>query len=277
MQIQHQPQRLRENFPVASKLLPERCREPALIFYDFLRAMDDLADDPTREPEARRAALLAVRRALEAGQYAALSPWAARYGKACAQGRLPPDCGGQLMRAFVQDTEKTRYENWEELLDYCALSAAPVGRCLLWLCDERKADLCAADALCSALQVLNHLQDARADYETLDRIYLPQAWLRRYGVSEADLRAGAMSEGLRGVYDETLAQVHGLLEQAAGLMPSIADRRMRLETGWINACARALARELAQRDPFASPVRLSRLRRLRALVAALVWLRVRQR
>ena len=102
-----------------------------------------------------------------------------------------------LIRAFKTDATKLRYRDWQDLIGYCVLSAAPVGRYLLDLHGERRDNYVQSDALCNALQVINHLQDCKDDYLTLDRVYLPEPWLVEAGAGVADLGAARASPGLR--------------------------------------------------------------------------------
>ena len=113
--------------------------------------------------------------------------------------------GLDLIAAFKLDAVKLRYADWRDLIEgYCMLSAAPVGRYLLDLHGEARSGYRASDALCNALQVLNHLQDCQDDYRQLDRVYLPQDWLAAAHSKVEDLDAQAASAGMRQVIDQCL-------------------------------------------------------------------------
>src|SRR5438132_14210992 len=109
-----------------------------------------------------------------------------------------------VLRAFRLDATKLRYRDWDDLMAYCRYSASPVGRQLLDLHHESRDAWTASDALCSALQVLNHLQDCANDYRQLDRVYLPLKELAAEGVGVEALAAGASSPALRLVLDGLL-------------------------------------------------------------------------
>src|SRR4029077_11748259 len=115
--------------------------------------------------------------------------------------------GLDLISAFKQDAVKPRYESWAELLDYCDRSAAPVGRYLLDLHGEDKSLYPFSDALCNALQVINHLQDCGKDYAEMDRVYLPLTWMRAENASVEHLARPSLSPGLRHVIDRALERV----------------------------------------------------------------------
>ena len=168
-----------ENFPVASLFLQPALREPVVRFYRFVRAADDIADAPDlpaaerlRRLDALETALLTADPVEPAAQALA---WVSRlHGAGLAEAR-------HLLAAFRQDVVKRRYADWEELLAYCRRSADPVGRFLLRLHGEGQAARAPSDALCTALQLLNHLQDLLPDWRRLDRVYLPVPWLNRVG------------------------------------------------------------------------------------------------
>src|SRR5207244_2084247 len=129
-----------------------------------------------------------------------------------------------VLRAFRLDAVKLRYRDWDDLMGYCRYSAAPVGRQLLDLHGESRATWPASDALCAALQVLNHLQDCAADYRALDRVYLPIADLEAAGCTVDALAAPAASAGLRRAIDPLLDRTEALIAAARDLPPRVAAR-----------------------------------------------------
>jgi len=248
----------RENFPVASRLLDRRRRPHVLRFYAFARAADDIADAPGLSVDEKLEHLAGFRHVLLNGSEAERAPEAAALRVTLSETGVTADHALALLRAFERDANRPRTADWAELMAYCTLSANPVGRIVLDLHGESAETHPASDALCSALQVLNHLQDCGADYRQLDRIYLPQDWLRREAVAEADLAAPAATPGLRRVLDGCLAKTGTLLAEAAPLPRLIANGRLALEAGIILRLARALARQLARRDPLARRVKIAR-------------------
>ncbi len=181
-----------ENFPVASIALPKSVRRPVSLIYAFARQADDFADEGERSPEERIALLNGFRRELESIRsrqepettlFAALSSVISQYG-------LPLQLFHDLLDAFTQDVGKKRYENFTELVSYCEKSANPVGRLLLILYGaDSERNRFYSDKICSSLQLINFLQDVRIDY-AMDRIYLPQDEMRRFGISEHDIASG---------------------------------------------------------------------------------------
>jgi len=162
-----------ENFPVGSFLLPRALRPHLAAFYAFARAADDIADNPALAPVDKIARLDRMAKALEGAQGGDSAPEKARrMRESLAVTDVSPRHCLDLLDAFRQDAVKSRYEDWHDLLDYCNRSAAPVGRYLIDLHGEDRALWPPADALCNALQVLNHLQDCGEDYRAMDRVYI---------------------------------------------------------------------------------------------------------
>jgi phytoene synthase len=242
-----------ESFPVASLLLARARREPVARFYRFARLADDIADAPHLPPEDKLKRLDALETALLAADPAepaahALA-WADReHGAGAAEAR-------RLLSAFRQDATQKRYGDWGELLDYCHRSADPVGRFLLRLHREGPEAEAPADALCTALQILNHLQGLLLDRVRLDRVYLPLPWLDRAG-GEAAFFDPAAAVARRPVLDAALDQVGGLIAVAEALPAHLVDRRLAAQAAATLACAKALAARLRHEDPIQGRVPL---------------------
>ncbi|WP_310888989.1 squalene synthase HpnC [Gluconacetobacter dulcium] len=261
-----------ENFPVGSLLISRRLRPHVHAYYDFARVIDDIVDNERLTPEAKIARLNAMEDVVRGRREAPLrrdAQTAVRVGRTLAVTGVSVETATDLIVAFRQDAVKNRYESWEELADYCRYSANPVGRFLLELHGERAETFGPSDALCTSLQVLNHLQDCADDLRTLDRCYLPLPWLAREGASVDDLRAGHASPGLRRVMNALLDRVDGLNDEAARLSGLVRDRRMRLYCAVIVGLARRLAARLRRQDPLAGRVKLTRGDAVAALAGAL--------
>lgn len=218
-----------ENFPVASILLPARLRPPVRAIYAFARSADDLADEGDALPAVRLKALAAYDRELDRIEDGHVPDNAifATLRKNMVEYRLPLQPFRDLLSAFRQDVTTTRYPAIDALLDYCARSAAPVGTLLLHLygkADER--NLRDSDAICSALQLINFLQDIAIDWDK-GRIYLPQEDMTRFGVTEAQIASGRTDDAWR-------ALMRFEVDRARALMLSGAPLAMRLpgRIGW---------------------------------------------
>lgn len=257
-----------ENFPVGSILLPAALRPHVTAFYDFARAADDIADNPALEPADKIARLNQMAAAIEGN---ASAPAKARRMRESlsATGVQARHCR-DLLDAFRQDAVKRRYADWDELVDYCMRSAAPVGRYLMDLHGEGQTLWPAADALCNALQVLNHLQDCGEDYREMDRVYIPVPWLEAEGLGVEALAETRAAPALRRVLDRMLDEVDGLLDVSMPLARHMQSRRLAMETAAIQAVAIRLAGKLRRRDPLAKRVKLGRWAYAACMIAG-IW------
>jgi farnesyl-diphosphate farnesyltransferase len=174
-----------------------------------------------------------------------------------------------VLRAFRLDATKLRYKDWDDLMDYCRYSASPVGRQLLDLHGESRDTWPASDALCSALQVLNHLQDCGDDYRNLDRVYLPLELMGEAAVTVEELAAGPASPGMRLVLDRLLDSTDRLIDKATELPSGVKARGLRWEAATIVDLARQLSRRLRRGDPLATRVALSKIDFAAALVTGI--------
>ncbi len=218
-----------ENFPVASPLLPPEMRAPVRVIYAFARSADDLADEGDAAATERLSALqsyVAELDRIDTGQepqsalFMALRETLRDHGLSTAPLR-------DLLSAFAQDVTTTRYERFDDLRDYCRRSADPVGRILLTLFGETRSEsLAQSDAICSALQLINFLQDVAIDWQK-SRVYLPQEDLRRFGVTESHIATGQVDSRWH-------ALMHFEIDRARQLMRSGAPlaRRLPGRMGW---------------------------------------------
>jgi farnesyl-diphosphate farnesyltransferase len=261
-----------ENFPVGSALIGRALRPHVHAFYAFARNADDIADSPVLAP-ADKVTRLDVMEAVLLGKRDAGSPSAMALRASLAETGVTPRHATDLLVAFRRDATKTRYAGWDELLDYCRFSAMPVGRHVLDLHGEDAAQVYPpSDALCAALQVLNHLQDCAKDLSALDRCYLPLDLLAANGATVDDLNGTAETPGLRLVFAALLDRTEALCATAANLPRRTRDRRLRLETSVIVGLANRLAARLRLGDPLATRVKLTKGDAVASVLAALRFL-----
>lgn len=259
-----------ENFPVGSWLIRRDLRPHVHAFYRFAREADDVADNPHLAPADKLRRLDRMGAVLEGAAGDDAPAAKAMRASLAATGVTPQHCH-DVLRAFRLDATKLRYADWDDLMEYCRYSASPVGRQLLDLHGEdARAAWPPSDALCSALQVLNHLQDCAADYAALDRVYLPERDLEACGARIEELRAPQLSHGLRRVLDRLLDGTEALITRARALPPAVRSPGLRRECGVIVTLAERLARRLRAGDPLATRVKLSRGDFAAALIAG-VW------
>jgi len=257
-----------ENFPVASLLLPGHLRDPIAAIYTFARTADDVADEGDAAESQRLEALDTMSAALQqtsAGQppdepmYYALADTLQRH-------QLPVELFENLLSAFRQDVTQRRYENFGQLMDYCRCSANPVGRLLLHL--EKQAserNLALSDAICSALQLTNFLQDIAQDYAENGRIYLPQDEMQRFKVDENAIAECHNNPAVRSLIQFQIERASKLL-RSGSLLGTALTGRFGLEVrAIILGGSRMLEKLYHQDNPFGRP-RLNRTDRIK-----IVW------
>jgi len=222
-----------ENFPVGL-FVPRRKRPFVYALYAFARAADDFADEPIYEGFRREKldqweALLhaAYRGEAEGPIFVALGETVRRLG-------IPKELLLDLLSAFRQDTEKSRYGSWDELLDYCRRSANPVGRLVLLVFEQEDKELPAwSDAICTGLQLANHWQDAAVDYAR-GRVYVPEDLLKRHGVTSWDFSTGRVSDGWRGLMGDLIARTRQFFVTGKPLCDRVGrELRFEMRLTWL--------------------------------------------
>jgi len=244
-----------ENFPVGSFLIRRDLRVHVHAFYRFARNADDIADNPGLAADDKVRRLDRMEAVLD-GAPGDDSPAATKMRASLIETGVTFQHCRDILRAFRLDATKLRYADWDDLMEYCRYSASPVGRQLLDLHGESHATWPPSDALCSALQVLNHLQDCAEDHRNLDRVYLPRQDLEACGARIDELQARALSPGLRCVIDRLLAETETLIWQARALPGRVKSPGLRRECAVIVNLAERLACRLRRGDPLASRVKL---------------------
>jgi hydroxysqualene synthase len=260
-----------ENFPVGSRLIRPRHREPMHCYYSFARNADDIADRSDLSPDDKVSRLDIMEDVLlgrrDSGSRSALALRAS-----LAATGVTPVHATELLIAFRRDATKLRYATLEELDEYCRYSAVPVGRYVLDLHGESRACYPPSDALCTSLQILNHLQDCGKDLAEIDRCYLPRALLDEFGASVDDLRRPGETPGLRRVFLALLDRTRALNQAAVQLPRNVRDRRLRLETAVIQGLAARLEKRLRNNDPLAGRVKLRKIDAVLSVAAAVAGL-----
>ncbi|MCC6781116.1 MAG: squalene synthase HpnC [Hyphomicrobiales bacterium] len=246
-----------ENFPVASRLIHPRYRAPILAFYEFVRTADDISDHASLAPAEKLALMDGLEATLLGRDDANRVSVVLR--TELAERRLSPRHAQDLLTAFRMDVTKLRYRDWDDLIGYCSFSAMPVGRFVLDVHGESRETWPANDALCAALQVINHLQDCAEDYRDLDRVYIPQDAMAASGCTVDDLAAERASPALRACIAALAERTGTLLGTSRPFSMRINDTRLALEVAVIQTLAERLLGMLSRRDPLSERVHLGKL------------------
>lgn len=271
-----------ENFPVAPFFLPRAWREDLMAVYGYARLVDDIGDGdlapggadaellgvPAAEAEDRLVLLDAfeadLRRVFDGSGDPPRHPLLRRLQPTVRRRSLTPQPFLGLIEANRQDQLVTRYETYDDLLAYCELSANPVGRLVLAVTGASTPErIRRSDAICTALQIVEHLQDVAEDLGR-DRVYLPAADMKRFHVQESDLAAKTSGASLRALVAFEAQRADDLLNEGAPLVGSVHGRLRLLLAGFVaggRAAIRAIA--AAEHDVLPGPPKPGKLRLLR--------------
>lgn len=277
-----------ENFPVAPFFLPRVWRADLMAVYGFARLVDDIGDGDLA-PGGGDAVLLGLDRA-QAGDRAALldaleadlhrvfsdrapgprHPLMRRLGPTVRRCRLTPEPFLDLIAANRQDQRVSRYGTYDDLAAYCELSANPVGRLVLGITGTASPErIRRSDAVCTALQIVEHLQDVAEDLGR-DRIYLPAEDMKRFGVTESDLAAPSGGASVRALIAFEAERARDLLREGTPLVGSVHGRLKLLLAGFVAGGRAALqAVAAADHDVLPGPPKPTKLSLLREVAATL--------
>ncbi|MCC8952254.1 squalene synthase HpnC [Bradyrhizobium sp. Pear77] len=244
-----------ENFPVASWIIHPRHRALILAFYNFVRTADDIADHATLPAEEKLRYLDLMEAELLGNGDSQKEAVSLR--RAFAERGMPPRHALDVLVAFRLDVTKLRYENWDDVIDYCRYSAMPVGRFMLDVHGEDISTWAASDALCAGLQINNHLQDCGKDYRNLNRVYLPRDALAATGATVEMLGEAKSQPALLKCLQALALRTAALLDQSKSLAAEVKDFRLGLEISVIQAFADKIVNILKVRDPLSERVHLS--------------------
>lgn len=244
-----------ENFPVASWIIHPRHRALILAFYNFVRTADDIADHASLGAQDKLNYLDLLEAELLG--HGDSQREAVNLRHALAQRSMPPRHALDVLTAFRMDVTKLRYENWDEVINYCRYSAMPVGRFMLDVHGESTSTWPASDALCAGLQINNHLQDCAKDYKDLNRVYLPRDALAASGATVEELGAPRASVPLLKCLHSLAVCTADLLDQSKSLSGEVKDFRLGLEISVIATFADKIVGFLKVRDPLSQTVHLS--------------------
>ncbi|MHA1539653.1 MAG: squalene/phytoene synthase family protein [Alphaproteobacteria bacterium] len=255
--------RQQENFPVASLLLSSKIRPLVLDYYNFARAADDIADSESLPANEKISLLEGFGKALKKGDnQGALVAVNLHKTLEDAGQKASLQHAEALLIAFTKDAEGLQCQSFGDLMAYCAYSANPVGRFMLAIHDESETLWKYNDALCSALQIINHLQDCKEDYKKLKRLYIPMDWLAAEGLTAENLRGVHTDERLRRVFDRVLDEVEKLLIFSSDFSARVESKRLRLEIGMIWDMAAELTQRLRTQDPLLGKIQFSKAEKM---------------
>ena len=250
-----------ENFPVASFLMTKKIRSIVRVFYFFARMADDIADHQKLSSNQKKNILLFFDNAISKSKKTnnkILDKMIAKF-KELPSGKK---YSRNLLKAFMMDASNKKYKNWNDLLYYCKFSANPVGRFVIDAVNERKnieKIYEASDNLCTALQIINHIQDCKKDFKELNRVYIPESFFKKYSLDKKILRKSKSEENFERLKIEIIDNVLTSLRKTKLGLREIQSWRLRKETLIILNIAKRLCNLLKINDPLEKQIKLSRI------------------
>jgi len=255
-----------ENFPVASLLIKKNVRDIIRIFYSFARISDDIADNNTLTSFKKLKILNFFDESIRNSKRSEINSLdkiihlSEKFPKSKNYSR-------ELLKAFTLDATKKRYKNWDDLVSYCKFSANPVGRFFIYLTYKTNNQLLnnekrifeSSDNLCTALQIINHIQDCKDDYLNYDRVYIPSDYFHKYSLKVEVLKEDKAPIDFIFLKNELITETEKLLSDVKIGLNLIKDWRLRRETFIILNIAKRLCFLLKKDDPLFKKIKLSRI------------------
>jgi len=256
------PLATQENFSVAARVLGRETGGHLMAIYGFARLVDQLGDELEGDRLAALAALEAdLDRVYGGDPEHPLMRSLQQSVRACGFPRGPFD---RLIAANRRDQTQATYATFDDLVDYCTLSANPVGELVLYVFEMATPDrIELSDRVCTALQLVEHWQDVAEDFAR-GRVYLPAEDLARFGVTHAELGARETGPELRGLMAFEVARARRLLDEGAPLVGTLRGRARFAVAGYVGggrANAEAIVR--AGYDVLAGPPKAGGAARIR--------------
>ena len=258
-----------EQFPV-KQLVPASLRPLVDTYYQAAREADDIADNPCLQQDEKLRRLTAVREAFLQPSAADDRPEIRRLRKLFVAENLDASLFLDLLTAFERDAASRPVRIWEELMDYCRYSAAPVGRFILAVHDEAPSAVLPAEQLCIVLQMINHLGDIKQDLSRLGRCYIPQDMMQKYGVRPSDFGLNYTSSAVRELLDEMLSRTGAMLKEAALLPALIRNFRLRFNICVILSLTNSMLQKYKRADFLQNPPRPNMTDRLKAFCLGMI-------
>lgn len=237
-----------ENFPVSSFLIPANYRKDIAIVYWFARTADDLADEGNVSDEKRLNSLnefeIEFNKSLNEKSHI---PEFTVLSQTIKSKNLNPDLFNSLLSAFKQDVLKKRYNNFNEVLDYCKRSANPVGRILLQMFNIIDKDaIIGSDKICTALQLTNFYQDTKIDFEK-GRIYYPKSEMEMFSVTEKMFEINEINPNIKALVKHNVHRAQNLFDEGKNLLEYLSGR-FKYEIKWTIAGGEKILDKIRKQD-----------------------------
>ena len=236
-----------EQFPV-SMLINPKLRPIVSAYYQAARYADDIADDPFFSSKEKLVKLSSITNAFLSPDDGDNYKLVRNLGHIFVSENLDASLYLDLLKAFEQDASFTPIRIWEELINYCRNSAAPVGRFLLAIYNERPTAYIPAENLCIILQILNHLGDIKNDLSYLQRCYIPLDIMQKYGVKLSDLGLNYTTDAVKKLIDDILIRLEQMVIDVQILPHIIQNFSLRFDVCVILSLTNYMLKKYKQAD-----------------------------
>ena len=255
-----------ENFPVSSFLVKKTVKKHVRNFYFYARTADDIADNKELDPKKKMEILSELDLIIskrKSSDVTITNDLITSLNELKIDDKNPRN----ILKAFKLDTHKKRYKEWDDLINYCKYSANPVGRFVIdvnyFVENKTQSNINnvyrASDNLCTALQIINHLQDCKKDFLELDRIYIPQQMFKKFNLTEAEIRNEKSSHNFNLLKIEIINKIEHMLDKSKNSLRLIELKRLKKEIFIIFYIAKKLCYLLKKNDPLKKNVKLTRI------------------
>ena len=255
-----------ENFPVSSFIVKKTIKKHVRNFYFYARTADDIADNKELDPKKKMEILSELDLIIskrKSSDVTITNDLITSLNELKIDDKNPRN----ILKAFKLDTHKKRYKEWDDLINYCKYSANPVGRFVIdvnyFVENKTQSNINnvyrASDNLCTALQIINHLQDCKKDFLELDRIYIPQQMFKKFNLTEAEIRNEKSSHNFNLLKIEIVNKIEHMLDKSKNSLKLIKLKRLRKEIFIIFYIAKKLCYLLKKNDPLKKNVKLTRI------------------
>lgn len=246
-----------ENFPVG-KLVKKSLRPLVAAYYKAARLADDIADSPDMDSSSKLARLKQIEEVFAGCREDDSLPEIMGLRQLFKTENLDASLYTDLLEAFRRDAAAQPIEIWEQLLDYCSFSAAPVGRFMLAIHNENPSAYLPASVLCAVLQIVNHLQDVKEDASELRRVYFPAELLRKHNVYPGDFCLAYSTEPVHNLINDVVSRLRKMLKDAEILPAIVRNRRLKAEISVILSLTNSMLKKIDKGDVLSRKIKLSR-------------------
>ena len=236
-----------ENFPVGM-MVSSKLKPLVEIYYHAARFADNIADSNVIEKKQKLTKLDDIRKAFLFPEAGNNLPLIRNLGKMFVKESLDASLYTDLLKAFEKDASGIKIQVWEELIDYCRYSAAPVGRFMLAISNESVSTYLPAENLCVLLQIIDHLSDIKEDLSLLGRIYIPSQIMTEYNVRESDLGLSYTKPEVKAMLNDIVKRLEKMQDDAKILPKLIKNFGLRIEVGIILSLTNSMIKKYKKAD-----------------------------